>query len=88
MQTSDPAIYAAGDIAEHDGVIRGLWLVAVAQAEVAAANAVEDADRFHRQANPLHEREITGLLTNGCLPGLGSHPRIRSYTRALTESSL
>ena len=30
MQTSDPAIYAAGDIAEHDGVIHGLWLVAVA----------------------------------------------------------
>ena len=37
MQTSDPPVYAAGDIAKHDGVIHGLWPVAVAQAEVAAA---------------------------------------------------
>ena len=42
MQTSDPAIYAAGDIAEYRGVIHGLWPIAVAQAEVAAANALGD----------------------------------------------
>src|SRR5205085_10106133 len=42
MQTSDPAVYAAGDVAEFGGVVHGLWPVAVAQAEVAAANAVGD----------------------------------------------
>jgi NADPH-dependent 2,4-dienoyl-CoA reductase/sulfur reductase-like enzyme/ferredoxin len=42
MQTSDAAIFAAGDIAEYRSVIHGLWPVAVAQAEVAAANAVGD----------------------------------------------
>jgi nitrite reductase (NADH) large subunit len=49
MRTSDEAIYAAGDIAEHDGVIHGLWPVAVAQAEVAAANAVGDSRVYEPQ---------------------------------------
>jgi len=40
MRTSDPAIFAAGDVAEFDGRIYGLWPVAVSQAEVAATNAV------------------------------------------------
>jgi nitrite reductase (NADH) large subunit len=39
MQTSDPAIYAAGDVAECRGELWGLWPVAVEQAEIAAANA-------------------------------------------------
>ncbi len=47
--TSDPAIYAAGDIAEYGGAIYGLWPVAVAQAEVAAANAVGDVRRYEPQ---------------------------------------
>ena len=37
---SDPAILAAGDIAEFGGQVPGLWPTAVAQAEVAAENAV------------------------------------------------
>ena len=40
MRSSDPAILAAGDIAEFDGQVPGLWPTAVAQAEVAAENAV------------------------------------------------
>jgi NAD(P)H-nitrite reductase large subunit len=46
MRTSDPAIFAAGDVAEHLGVSHGLWPVAVAQAEVAAANAVGDVRTY------------------------------------------
>jgi NADPH-dependent 2,4-dienoyl-CoA reductase/sulfur reductase-like enzyme/ferredoxin len=49
MRTSDPAILAAGDVAEHLGVSHGLWPVAVAQAEVAAANAVGDARTYEPQ---------------------------------------
>ncbi|HLY48162.1 MAG TPA: FAD-dependent oxidoreductase [Solirubrobacteraceae bacterium] len=49
MRTSDPAIFAAGDVAEHRGVTDGLWPVAVAQAEVAAANAVGDSRVYDRQ---------------------------------------
>lgn len=40
MRTSDPHIFAAGDVAEFDGKTYGLWPVAVSQAEVAANNAV------------------------------------------------
>lgn len=40
MRTTLPDIFAAGDVAEFDGKVFGLWPVAVAQAEVAAANVV------------------------------------------------
>src|SRR4051812_22053504 len=39
MRTEDPAIFAAGDVAEWGGELPGLWPTAVAQAEVAAENA-------------------------------------------------
>ncbi|MCB0126068.1 MAG: FAD-dependent oxidoreductase, partial [Caldilineaceae bacterium] len=42
MRTSDPAIFAAGDVAEYNGNLLGLWPIAVSQAEVAAANAVAE----------------------------------------------
>jgi nitrite reductase (NADH) large subunit len=38
--TSDPAILAAGDVAEHRGVLYGIWPAAYAQGVVAGANAV------------------------------------------------
>ena len=40
MRTSAPEVLAAGDVAEHRGQVSGLWPPAVAQAEVAAINAV------------------------------------------------
>ncbi len=40
MQTSVPGIYAAGDVAEHNGMVFGLWPIAAKQAEVAAVNAL------------------------------------------------
>ena len=39
MRSSDPTVLAAGDVAEWDGQVYGLWPTAVAQAEVAADNA-------------------------------------------------
>lgn len=47
MRSSDPAIFAAGDIAEHQGRIPGLWPVAVEQAEVAAANAMGEPRAYN-----------------------------------------
>jgi len=40
MQTSDPAVFAVGDVAEHKGAVLGLWPIAARQAEVAAINAL------------------------------------------------
>ena len=45
MRTDDPHIFAAGDVAEFEGQVPGLWPTAVAQAEVAA-----DERRRRRQA--------------------------------------
>lgn len=46
MQTSDPAIYAAGDVSEHQQVVYGIWPAAYAQAMVAGANAVGGSASF------------------------------------------
>jgi nitrite reductase (NADH) large subunit len=40
MQTGIPGVYAAGDVAEHDGRVLGLWPIAAKQGEVAAVNAL------------------------------------------------
>jgi nitrite reductase (NADH) large subunit len=40
MRTRVRWVYAAGDIAEHDGKVLGLWPIAVEQAEAAAVNAL------------------------------------------------
>jgi nitrite reductase (NADH) large subunit len=60
MRTSDPVIYAAGDVAEHDGTVHGLWPVAVAQAEIAAANAVGD-ERLYEPRPPVTILKGVGL---------------------------
>ncbi len=40
METSASGIFAAGDVAEHDGRTLGLWPIAAKQGEVAALNAL------------------------------------------------
>jgi len=63
MRTSDPWIFAAGDVAEYDGKLYGLWPVAVSQAEVAAANAV--AENGIAVANYVETAPVTMLKVVG-----------------------
>lgn len=54
MRTSDPAIFAIGDAAEPRGGMPGLWPVAIAQAQVAAAAALHREARFELSVHPIH----------------------------------
>ena len=47
MTTSDPAILAAGDVAEHLGKLYGVWPAGYAQGVVAGANAVGGEAEFN-----------------------------------------
>ena len=60
MRTSDPAILAAGDVAEFDGQVPGLWPTAVAQAEVAAENAV-GGDKAYGPVIPATILKVVGI---------------------------
>ncbi len=46
MATSDPAVFAAGDVAEHGGTLYGIWPASFAQGEVAGVNAAGGSAEF------------------------------------------
>lgn len=46
LRTSDPNIFAAGDVAEHDGVLYGSWAAAQYQGKIAGMNAAGMANEF------------------------------------------
>jgi NAD(P)H-nitrite reductase large subunit len=60
MRTSDPRIFAAGDVVQWDGDVLGLWPVAVEQAEVAAENAV-GGDRTYAAVVPVTMLKVVGV---------------------------
>jgi nitrite reductase (NADH) large subunit len=66
MRTSDPAIFAAGDIAEFEGRTWGLWPTAVEQGRIAALNAL-GADERYVDTPPVTMLKVTGadLLSAG-----------------------
>jgi NADPH-dependent 2,4-dienoyl-CoA reductase/sulfur reductase-like enzyme/ferredoxin len=60
MRTSDPNIFAAGDVAEREEMISGLWPTAVDQAQVAAANAVGGTETYTGTV-PVTMLKVTGV---------------------------
>ena len=74
MQTGDPHILAAGDVAEFEGQVPGLWPVAVAQAEIAADNAV-GGTKLYDPVVPVTILKVVGIeLTSiGRFEAAGSH---------------
>ena len=46
MQSSAPGVFAAGDVAEHGGLVLGLWPIAAKQGEAAAVNALGGDQRL------------------------------------------
>lgn len=70
LRTSDPHVFAVGDLVEWDGQVLGLWPAAVAQAEVAAENAV-GGDRAYTGTIPVTMLKVVGveLLSLGQIAG-------------------
>jgi nitrite reductase (NADH) large subunit len=60
MATSDPYIFAAGDTAEHRGVVYGLWPVALGQGAVAGANAA-GVTRVFTGTPPANQLKVLDL---------------------------
>jgi NADPH-dependent 2,4-dienoyl-CoA reductase/sulfur reductase-like enzyme/ferredoxin len=54
MRTSDPAIFAVGDVAELSGTIGGLWPIGKKQGEIAAATIVGEEARYTETRTMLH----------------------------------
>ncbi|HEY8283731.1 MAG TPA: FAD-dependent oxidoreductase [Chloroflexota bacterium] len=60
MATSDPDIFAIGDVAECNGRVMGLWPAGVAQAQVAVVNAL-GGDHRYQAANPPMKLKVAGI---------------------------
>jgi NAD(P)H-nitrite reductase large subunit/ferredoxin len=60
MMTSDPAIFAAGDVAECAGQVYGLWSAGVEQAHVAAVNLLGGDYRYRATAPPT-KLKVAGI---------------------------
>ena len=61
MQTSDPTIYAVGDVAEYHERVWGIVPAAVAQARVAAAQIAGDSDTRYTGIVPSTTLKVTGI---------------------------
>jgi nitrite reductase (NADH) large subunit len=60
LRTSVADVYAAGDVAEFEGVVYGIIPAAIEQAQVAAANMVADPSTSVRQAQDRPLRQNAG----------------------------
>jgi hypothetical protein len=60
MRTSDPLIFAAGDVVEYHGQVYGLWPVAGEQAQIAAVNALGGHDVYQGSV-PVTILKVVGV---------------------------
>jgi NAD(P)H-nitrite reductase large subunit len=60
METSEPGVYAVGDLSEFAGEVPGLWNVAAEQARVAAINAV-GGDATYKSLVPATTLKVVGV---------------------------
>ncbi len=60
METSAKNVYAAGDIAEHEGNIYGLWTASKVEGRIAGLNMVNNEERFTGFV-PSHSLKVAGV---------------------------
>ena len=83
MQTSQPGIWAAGDCAELEGQVAGLWTVAMAQGAVAGANAA-GAQQVYEAGLPHYSMGAMGmeLLSYGELQAESTFSQVNGHRPA------
>jgi NAD(P)H-nitrite reductase large subunit/ferredoxin len=65
LRTSDPAIFAVGDLAQHRDRVLGLWPASVDQARVAAEN-VAGGERAYEGTVPVTILKVVGIDLLSC----------------------
>ncbi|UQZ36685.1 NAD(P)/FAD-dependent oxidoreductase [Paenibacillus sp. PK3_47] len=61
LETSAPNIYAAGDLAELDGLVEGLWGGAMEQGKIAGGNMAAEQPAAYRRATPVTLFNVFGV---------------------------
>ena len=82
MRTSDPDIFAVGDVAQHDGRPQGLWPASVEQAQVAAAN-IAGGDVLFANPTPPARLKVPGID----LLSIGAVEATRDQSRTVVVSA-
>lgn len=82
MATTDPAIFAAGDVAEHGGRVYGIWPASFSQGEVAGINAAGGSAAFPgiAPANSLKVLKTDIYSIGEILPGDASYQVLEERT--------
>lgn len=75
METSDPDIYAAGDVAEHRGILYGIWPASYTEGAVAGTNAAGGNSKFSGlvRSNQLKVSDIDLFSVGKIMPEDGSY---------------
>lgn len=60
LRTSRPDIYAAGDAAEHGGMVYGIWPAAVEQGRAAGTN-MAGGNMVYRGTTPVNRLKVAGI---------------------------
>lgn len=81
MQTSHNRIFAAGDVAEFEGTLYGLWAVAVEQGEIAAVNALGGQRRYAGHV-PVTALKVSGIDVRSAGRVNAEQPGDIEYTQA------
>jgi nitrite reductase (NADH) large subunit len=93
MRTSDPDIFAVGDVAQRNGRPHGLWPASVEQAQVAAAN-MAGGEVVYAHATPPARLKVPGidLLSIGAVDATGESRTVvvsaygtRNYRKLILE---
>jgi nitrite reductase (NADH) large subunit len=87
LRTSAPGIFAAGDVAEHQGRIYGIIPAAFEQARAAAANMLGQ-DRPYAGTVPFNTLKVAGLYLTSAGEIDAEGPGFESLVRSVPEAGL